>query len=347
MRALAKNWFLAGAAVVITLAFLFPGAGNALNPASRTSTLAVVLLFFLSGLNLPSESIRLSARRVRLHLYIQIFIFVVAPLYFGLTSFPFREILEGRIIVGIYALACLPTTITSCTVFTQLAGGNAALTMLNASLSNTVGILLSPLLLSLLLREAGQALPMQEVARILFSLLVKMLVPVTCGQLLRRLLGSRAAAWRSGISQASNVLMLSIIYFAFCRSAGSSLFRENLILLLPIFAYLAGSYLLLLGLAYTGARLFAFEPENTIAVLFAAPQKTLAMGIPLITTYFAAAPEYLGLAILPILFYHPWQLLVSSILGNSRLVTRLAAAAEASPSAETPGSASTPGGQPR
>jgi sodium/bile acid cotransporter 7 len=336
-RVLARNWFLLGVAGVITLAFLFPRAGAVLNPASRTSTLAVVLLFFLSGLNLPSESIRLSARRVRLHLYIQGFIFIVAPVYFVLSSFPFRETLDGRLIVGIYALACLPTTVTSCTVFTQLAGGNAALSMLNASLSNTVGIVLSPLLLSLLLREAGQALPMQEVARILASLLLKMLLPVSCGQLLRRLFTRRAAGWRARISLASNVLILLIIFFAFSRSAGSPLFREHLLTLVPVFAYLAGSYLFLVWLAYAGARLFAFEPENAIAVLFAAPQKTLAVGIPLITTYFAAAPEFLGLALLPILFYHPWQLLVSSLLKNSRFVARLAAAA--SPGAGVSGSA--------
>ena len=338
-RVLAKNWFLLGVAAVIALAFLFPHWGRALNPASRTGTLAVVLLFFLSGLNLPGESIRLSARLIGLHLYIQLFIFAVVPLYFALTSLPFRETLDGRLIVGIYALACLPTTVTSCIVFTQLAGGNSALTMLNASLSNTVGIVLSPLLLSLLLRETGQTMPMQEVARILLSLLLKMLVPVTCGQLLRRLLAPRAAGWRAGISLASNVLILLIIYFAFCRSAGSSLFREHLGALLPPFAYLACSYLVLVGLAYAGARLFGFEAENTITVLFAAPQKTLAMGIPLITTYFAGAPETLGLAILPILFYHPWQLVVSSFLKNSRFVGRLAAeaaeAAAAGPAAPT------------
>jgi len=328
-RDVLKNWFLLGLAGVITLAFLAPGWCASLNPASRTSTWAVVLLFFLSGLNLPSESIRLSARRVRLHVYIQLFIFVVAPLYFGLTSFPFRGTLEGRLIVGIYALACLPTTVTSCTVFTQLAGGNAALTMLNASLANSVGIIISPLLLSLLLREAGQAMPVEEITRILISLLVKMLVPVTCGQLVRRLFARRASGWRGGISVASNALILLIIYFAFCRSAGSPLFRKHLAALLPVFAYLAGSYLFLVGLAYTGARLFAFEPENTIAVLFAAPQKTLTMGVPLITTYFAAAPESLGLAILPILFYHTWQLLISSFLRNAPFVRRLAARAAA------------------
>ena len=59
-----------------------------------------------------------------------------------------------------------------------------------------------------------------------------------------------------------------------------------------------------------------------VTVLYAAPQKTLAMGAPLLTTYFAGDPETLGLALIPLLFYHPWQLLVAGMLKSSPLVRR-------------------------
>jgi predicted Na+-dependent transporter len=54
--------------------------------------------------------------------------------------------------------------------------------------------------------------------------------------------------------------------------------------------------------------------------LYAAPQKTLAVGVPLVSTYFAASPEILGLALLPLVFYHAWQLLVAGFIRSSRLV---------------------------
>ena len=47
--------------------------------------------------------------------------------------------------------------------------------------------------------------------------------------------------------------------------------------------------------------------------VFVAPQKTLAMGVPLLSTYFAAQPEVLGIAMIPLLFYHPWQLLTAGV----------------------------------
>ena len=70
----------------------------------------------------------------------------------------------------------------------------------------------------------------------------------------------------------------------------------------------------MLSLAYTGAKLLRFPPENIISILFAAPQKTLAMGVPLLSTFFADSPEILGIALLPLIFYHPWQLLMSGFL---------------------------------
>ena len=53
---------------------------------------------------------------------------------------------------------------------------------------------------------------------------------------------------------------------------------------------------------------------------YAAPQKTLAVGVPLISTYFASNPEIIGLALLPLVFYHAWQLLVAGVVKSTRFV---------------------------
>jgi sodium/bile acid cotransporter 7 len=84
---------------------------------------------------------------------------------------------------------------------------------------------------------------------------------------------------------------------------------------LPIL-YIAVSHLIILGLAAMAAHLIGLSREDRISVVFAAPQKTLAMGIPLLTTYFAGREELLGIAVIPLLFYHPFQLLVAGILKN-------------------------------
>jgi predicted Na+-dependent transporter len=62
-----------------------------------------------------------------------------------------------------------------------------------------------------------------------------------------------------------------------------------------------------------GARFAALRREDVITAVFAGSQKTIAMGIPLIVAYLAGQPEVLGIAVLPIVFYHPWQLLTCGI----------------------------------
>jgi predicted Na+-dependent transporter len=55
-------------------------------------------------------------------------------------------------------------------------------------------------------------------------------------------------------------------------------------------------------------------PGNVISVVFATPQKILSQGLPLIATYFAHTPEVLGIVMLPLLFYHPCELLAAGLL---------------------------------
>ena len=147
-----------------------------------------------------------------------------------------------------------------------------------------------------------------------------MLVPIACGQLLRRFFKQVAAKQKKRLSVASSIFILFILFFSFSKTARNPEFMGHLRAMLGPFGYLAAAHILLLLIAYGGARLFHFSRENTISVLYAAPQKTLAVGVPLISTYFAATPEILGIALLPLVFYHAWQLLVAGFVKSSRFV---------------------------
>ena len=219
-----------------------------------------------------------------------------------------------RILAGIYALAVLPTTVSSCIVFTQLARGNVVATIFNASLANVAGVFLSPLLLSLLLQQSGRALPSDELVRVLSSLALRMLLPVALGQVARAVLREWAQRHGKKIGVFMNAAILAIIWFSFSRPARDPAFAASLLRLWPLFVYLAVSHLLLLGAAWGGGRALRLDKANTYTVLFVAPQKTLAMGAPLLTTYFATMPDLLGVALLPLIMYHLWQLTVAGFL---------------------------------
>jgi sodium/bile acid cotransporter 7 len=319
-----KYWFLLGILAAALLGMLLPHLAGLLNPRSFTTNGIVVLLLGIAGLNLPTDEIWKGIRDLRLHLYLQLFIFAVTPAYFLGSLALLRGVLPGTFNVGILALACLPTTVSSCIVFTQAAGGNAAGALFNSTLANSLGVLVSPLLLSFLLRGAEYALPLSEVARILVNLGLTVLVPFAAGQGIRLLFARRfASRQRDALGVASNCLILVIIFFAFGKSARSGLWREGALRLLLPFTYLALSHLLLVLASYAGARLIGLSAENRIAALFVAPQKTIALGLPLLSAYFAASPDTFAAAILPLLFYHAFQLLVAGLLRGSPLMGRI------------------------
>ena len=310
----ARNWFLLGLLAAVALGLAAPRAGIAASLDGATATALVMALFFLSGASLPTEAIRSGLRDVRLHLFLQLFIFAAVPLYFAAGAALLWRGADPRLIAGIYALAVLPTTVSSCIVFTQLAGGNVVATIFNASLANVAGVFLSPLLLSLLLQQTGRALPADELLRVLTALSVKMLLPVVAGQVARARLRDTVRRYRKGISVFMNAAIVAIIWFSFSEPALDPGFAASLLQLWPLFGYLALSHLLLLGAVWGISRALRLDRANTATALFVAPQKTLAMGAPLLSTYFAAMPDQLGLALLPLIVYHLWQLTVAGFL---------------------------------
>jgi sodium/bile acid cotransporter 7 len=241
-------------------------------------------------------------------------IFVAAPLLFLAASLPLRGVLEEGLVVGILAIGVLPTTVSSCVVFTQLSGGNAVGAMFNSALANMAGVFVSPLLLSLFLSSSGRALPPDQLVAVVVDLALKMVVPVIVGQLVRRRFGRFAQERRRGLGTIANSLVLLTVFFAVAKSAGHPAFsRGPGPLLLPA-GVLALVHVALVGFALGLSRVARFGREDTTAMLFAAPQKTLVMGVPLLQSYFAGNPGLLGLAVLPLLFYHPFQLMIAGVI---------------------------------
>jgi len=308
--------------MALLLGFLIPEVELVLNPRGITRTGLIALLFLISGFTLPSEAIITGLKDYRLHLYVQSFVFILVPAFIFITTLPFRSVWDRQLYVGIFSVAVLLTTISNCIVFTQVSNGNVMGTMFNAAFANILGVIVSPLLLSLLMRGRGNSIPSSEIIRILKNLSLNMLIPIVCGQILRRFFQEVSMKQKKLLSVLSNTFIIFILFFAFSKTARNPDFVGNLSSLIGPFGYLAAAHLTLLFIAYGGARLFRFSRKNTVSVLYAAPQKTLSVGVPMISTYFAASPEILGITLLPLVFYHAWQLLVAGFVKSSRLVTQ-------------------------
>jgi sodium/bile acid cotransporter 7 len=64
------------------------------------------------------------------------------------------------------------------------------------------------------------------------------------------------------------------------------------------------------------ARLLKFDHADKVAAVFCATKKSLAAGAPMAALIFGANPG-LGLILLPIMIYHPMQLIVCSVIAEN------------------------------
>ncbi|MBA4136826.1 MAG: bile acid:sodium symporter [Opitutus sp.] len=318
MKRLRANAFLLGLVAATALAFVFPAPGARggwLQPEILTNV-GIALILFLQGLSLPFEKVREGAANWRLHLIVQVFTFGVFPVV-GLALNALMPALwptqPDAVRDGFLYLCVLPSTVSSSVVFTAVARGNTAGALFNAAFSNVLGVLLTPVLVHLLMRTTGESAP---VGPLLLKITALTLAPFALGAVLR----PRAAVWidarKAWVARVSNGAILFMVYAAFCDSVvdrvwqrhGADVTAKTLALAVGLFAFMS----LLIAASCRALRL---NREDFIAGYFCAVKKTLAMGVPLAVLIFGARGD-LSLILLPIMFYHPVQLLVNGVLAN-------------------------------
>jgi sodium/bile acid cotransporter 7 len=311
---LRRNWFIAGLLAAIGLSLWRPEFGYSLGLGGVTADVLIVVIFLITGLTLPSETILSRLANLKFHVFTQGFIFVLIPLYVALTA-PLLEGIVGEwTVIGLYATAVLPTTISSNIVFTQASGGNVVATTFNAAMANVAGIFLSPLLLSFLLQTTGRTMPVSELLGILRSLVLLMLLPIAAGQVLRQFSKGFLERYGKYLRKSTSAMILVIVLITISTAVSSGLFDLRSGGLAAALVYLAVSHLLFLAIIFGSTKLMRFSREDRISALFAAPQKTLAMGAPLLTIFFAGRPELLAASIVPLSFYHLWQLIIAGFI---------------------------------
>ena len=147
------DWFLTGMAAAVGLAWLLPGPGakgGSLHP-ELLNKLGVSLIFFLHGLVLSFQALAAGTRKWRLHLLVQSSTFVLFPaLGLGLLAAAGPR-LAPDLRTGLFFLCALPSTVSSSVALTAAARGNVAAAVFNATLSSLLGVVLTPLWLSVVL----------------------------------------------------------------------------------------------------------------------------------------------------------------------------------------------------
>lgn len=246
------------------------------------------------------------------HILIQVTTFLIFPL----LTFLFIPLFEGgtksNLWLAIFFLGVLPSTVSSSVVMVAIARGNLPTAIFNASISGLIGILLTPLWLSLFMMKTGEF----EVLNIISKLLLQIVLPLVLGLLLQRFLGHFARAYNRQLSLFDKSVIVLIVYSSFSNSFASNLFSDiDLLDLVKISGIAISLFFIVYWLTGYACRLLNFSLEDTITVKFAGTKKSLVHGSVMAKIIFGSSAS-LGLLLLPIMLYHILQLLLVAVFAE-------------------------------
>lgn len=296
----------------VVLASVLPARGTFAETLSLVTTGAIALLFFLHGAKLSREAVVAGLLHWRLHLIVLAATFVIFPLA-GLALQPLAGLmLGGALAGGLLFLTLLPSTVQSSIAFTSIARGNVPAAVCAASLSNIVGVFLTPLLVSVFMSVGGKAgVSMDAVWKIMLQLLA----PFVAGQILQPWVGAWIRKHKALTTQVDRGSILLVVYGAFSASVVEGLWSQvspaDLAILIGFCCLLLA---FIMGLTTWVARRAGLSRSDEAALVFCGSKKSLASGVPIAGAIFPAAQA--GAIILPLMIFHQIQLLVCAVIAQ-------------------------------
>jgi sodium/bile acid cotransporter 7 len=295
----------------VALAALLPARGAATGMADAAVNLAVALLFLLYGARLKPEAILTGLSHWRLQSLIFASTYILFPVMGVAVTLMLRDHLPRDILTGLLFLCLLPSTVQSSIAFTSIARGNVPGALCSASLSNMLGVILTPILVSQLLPAASGGVSWNA----LEDIALQILLPFLVGQALRPWIGEwllRHALLTSVVDRGS---VLVVVYAAFSAGMVAGIWHQlspasiGIILLIDL-AMLA----FIIASTTWASRALGSSKEDEIAIVFCGSKKSMAGGIPMAAILFPG--HAIGLIVLPLMLFHQAQLFVCATLAR-------------------------------
>lgn len=309
-RLLPDNFILALIGAIV-LASLLPVQGLAATAYGHATTAAIALLFFLHGAKLSRRAVVAGATNWPLHLCTLGATFVIFPVI-GLASQPLLgHLLTPGLALGVLFLCLLPSTVQSSVVFTSIAGGNVPAAVCGATLSNLIGVFLTPALVGLLMSQSGDT---GGSLSAIGHILGEIVVPFVAGQAARNWIGEWVGSHKRLVKFIDQGAIVMVVYGAFSASVVDGLWHQlPLSALAWLFVIDAIFLLIVLAITYATGRAL-FSREDSIVLLFCGSKKSMASGIPIAQVLFTSSA--LGAIVLPLMIFHQIQLIVCAFIAR-------------------------------
>lgn len=311
LRRLRLDPYIVAIMAMVAVAAIVPAKGAGRDVLDQVVHAAIAILFFLYGARISPQAIWAGMTHWRLQGLVFATTFFVFPLVgLGIVALA-GGYLDSGLATGLMFLCLLPSTVQSSIAFTSIARGNVPAAICSASVSNLAGVVITPLLATMLLSAHPGGMSLGAVR----DIALQILLPFGVGQCARPLIG----AWLSRRKMLTMVFdrgsILLVVYSAF--SAGvvagiwSKVTPQSLALVIVLNLLILG---IVLGFTTAVSRFLRFPVEDEIAIVFCGSKKSMASGLPMANIIFSAST--VGLIVLPLMLFHQMQLMVCAALAR-------------------------------
>jgi len=310
------NEFLLLIIFAIVLAKIYPPLGaKYLVPDISADWIMVMFIFLLAGLALKTEEFEAAFNQVYFNLFVQGFNFFVVSLVAYALSFVLvrAHVLDQSLADGMIICACLPMAINMVIILSKNADGDEAAAVFNSAVGNLVGIFLSPILILGYLGVSSEDVNLVDV---FWKLVLRVVVPLAIGQIVQKTSTEIKRFMKQSshdIKKAQIYALVFIVYTVFCTTflEGNAVGIANILLMILC------QFLLLVIVTvvswYSLKVFFPDAPRQRVMGLFGCTHKTVSVGVPLINAMYDGNSN-VGLYTLPLLVWHPLQLVFGSLL---------------------------------
>ncbi|WP_197527298.1 bile acid:sodium symporter [Pirellulimonas nuda] len=299
---LRRQWFLITLAILLLGAFLAPARLAPITEQTPTGwVVAAVMLLTALGVNLRAAA---SHRGTWVAALLAIAVSTLAAPPLGWLS---GRVLPRELAIGMIVAASVPCTLASAAVWTRRGGGNEAAALLVSIATNLLCFLVLPFWTTLLAGAAAEA----NFAALAWKLLGWVVAPIVVSQAARCV--PAVSRWcdrrRTTLGMAAQCGVLFMVLVGAVeaslktRSVGGSVRPADWLLMILM---VAAVHIALAVLGWFAAGWAGLARGDRLATAIAGSQKTLAVGV-------LVALPYGGLAVLPMIAYHVFQLVIDTV----------------------------------
>ncbi len=306
--------------LTVLLATFLPARDQFADRLRDVTYWAVALLFFLYGAKLSTATIISGFANWKLQVSVLLCTFAVFPLL-GLVMKPLSAMwLPAAVGIGFLYIGCMPSTVQSSIAFTSISNGNVAGAVCAASISNLVGVVLSPLLFAMLIPQGtGYGVEASAIWRIMQQILL----PFVLGQFCRPLLSGFLNRHKLPTMIVDRGSILLIVYSAFSAGVVNGIWQiispQALAMLIGLCIFYLG---IVMTITITTAKVARMNRADLLALFYCGSTKSLATGLPMAGILFAG--QDISLIVLPLMLFHLIQLVICALISQRYAVPAVA-----------------------